>query len=509
MELLNSLKGYKKSYIINDLLSGLLVAIIAMPLSIALGLQSVPGSNGIQMGIITAIVAGFIVSVLGGSRFQIGGPTAAFVTIIFGYISNESIGLIGLQIATLLAGVLLIVLGLLKCGNLVKFIPYPIIVGFTTGIGITLLFSQIKDLCGFTGGGTHFLDKIIGYAKSISSFNLATFLLGVGTLISIYGIQKINKKLPSAFISIILFTVVNLLIKGENLGIQTIGSTYGEISASISFIDFSPVKNLNFLNIIVPTIVIAFLGGLESLLSATVADGMTKLKSNYNQELIGQGVGNIGSILLGGLPATGAIARTSANINSGAKSSLAGAFHAIFLLIMYFALMSVIKFIPLCALSAVLINVSINICNPKLFIRLTTFGKRDFIVLYVTMLLTVFFDLTYGVLGGFLIAIILNLKNVKIGLKTVKNDENSILKYELFGSLYFFTVNKLITTIKCDLNGQNKVVLDLKNLTNLDLTAIEKLSSFSELLKVSSVEFIIENASEKSQKRLHKYFLKV
>lgn len=509
MELLNSLKGYKKSYIINDLLSGLLVAIIAMPLSIALGLQSVPGSSGIQMGIITAIVAGFIVSVLGGSRFQIGGPTAAFVTIIFNYIKNESIGLIGLQIATLLAGVLLIVLGLLKCGNLVKFIPYPIIVGFTTGIGITLLFSQIKDFCGFTRSGIHFLDKILGYVSSIPSFNLPTFLLGAGTLISIYGIQKINKKLPSAFISIILFTVINLLIKGENLGIQTIGSTYGEISASISFIDFSPVKNLNFLNIIVPTIVIAFLGGLESLLSATVADGITKLKSNYNQELIGQGVGNIGSILLGGLPATGAIARTSANINSGAKSSLAGAFHAIFLLIMYFALMSVIKFIPLCALSAVLINVSINICNPKLFIRLTTFGKRDFIVLYVTMLLTVFFDLTYGVLGGFLIAIILNVKNVKIGLKTVKNDENSILKYELFGSLYFFTVNKLITTIKGDLNGQNKVVLDLKNLTNLDLTAIEKLSSFSELLKVSSVEFIIENASEISQKRLDKYFLKV
>ena len=190
MELLNSLKNYKKSYIVNDILSGLLVAIIAMPLSIALGLQSVPGSSGIQMGIITAIVAGFLVSVFGGSRFQIGGPTAAFVTIIFGYVSNESIGLIGLQIATLFAGVILIVLGLLKCGNLVKFIPYPIIVGFTTGIGVTLLFGQLKDFFGLTGGGAHFIDKIVGYVTTISSFNLATFLLGLGTLVSIMLFKK-------------------------------------------------------------------------------------------------------------------------------------------------------------------------------------------------------------------------------------------------------------------------------------------------------------------------------
>ena len=509
MELLNSLKNYKKSYIINDLLSGLLVAIIAMPLSIALGLQSVPGSSGIQMGIITAIIAGFIVSVFGGSRFQIGGPTAAFVTIIFGYISNESIGLIGLQIATIFAGVILIVLGLLKCGNLVKFIPYPIIVGFTTGIGITLLFGQLKDLCCFTGGGTHFLDKIIGYVSTISSFNLATFILGALTLVSIYAIQKINKKLPSAFISIILFTLVNILIKGESLGVETIGSKYGDISASINFINFSGIENLNFLNIIVPTIVIAFLGGLESLLSATVADGMTKLKSNYNQELVGQGLGNIGSILLGGLPATGAIARTSANINSGAKSSLAGAFHAIFLLIMYFALMGVIKFIPLCALSAVLINVSINICNPKLFARLTVFGKRDSIVLYVTMLLTVFFDLTYGVLGGFLVAILINVKNLKLGIKTVRNVENSNLNVEVYGSLYFFSVNKLVNEIKSSLSGVNKVVINAQNVKNIDLTAIQKLTSTFGELTSQGVELDIINASEGVKNRLDKYFLKV
>ncbi|MBO5850821.1 MAG: SulP family inorganic anion transporter, partial [Clostridia bacterium] len=198
-----------------------------------------------------------------------------------------------------------------------------------------------------------------------------------------------------------------------------------------------------------------------------------------------------------------------ANINSGAKSSLAGAFHAIFLLIMYFALMGVIKFIPLCALSAVLINVSINICNPKLFARLTVFGKRDFIILYVTMLLTVFFDLTYGVLGGFVVAILLNVKNLKLSIKTVKNAENSILNFEIYGSLYFFSVNKVISEIKGNLNGVNKVVINMQNVKNIDLTALQKLSTTYGELSSQGVELDIQNASESIKNRLDKYFLKV
>ena len=504
MELLNSLKNYKKSYIVNDILSGLLVAIIALPLSIALGLQSVPESigGGIQMGIITAIIAGFCISAFGGSRFQIGGPTAAFVVIIFGYLADPEIGLIGLQIATLLAGVLLILMGIFKGGNLVKYIPFPIEVGFTTGIGITLLVAQIKDFCGFTGSGVHFIDKITGYISTISSFNLATFLIGLGTLVTIYLIPKINKKLPSQFIAIVLFTIINVVIGGEKLGVTTIGGKYGEISASFSTIEFASIGNLNFAKIIVPAIVIAFLGALESLLSATVADGMTKLKSNFNVELLGQGVANIASTMLGGLPATGAIARTSANIKSGAKSSLAGVFHAVFLLIFYFALMGVMKFIPLCALAAVLINVSINICNPKKFIKTAKFGIRDTIVLFTAMLLTVFFDLTYGVIGGFVLALILNIQSFKNPLKITK--EEKVIK--LKGAIYFLNVNKLIKEINTSLSESEEVEIDFEEIIKIDLSSAEKLHHFKEECEYNGKTITYKNVSEEQDKRLTLYF---
>ncbi|MBO5888707.1 MAG: SulP family inorganic anion transporter [Clostridia bacterium] len=503
MELLNSLKNYKKSYLINDILSGLLVAIIALPLSIALGLQSVPENigGGIQMGIITAIIAGFCISAFGGSRFQIGGPTAAFVVIIFGYLADPEIGLIGLQIATLLAGVLLIIMGLLRGGNLVKYIPFPIEVGFTTGIGITLLVAQIKDFCGFTGSGVHFIDKIVGYITSVTLFNLPTFLIGAGTLLAIYLIPKINKKLPSQFIAIVLFTIVNIIIGGEKLGVTTIGGKYGEISASFSTVNFGSISSLNFGKIIVPAVVIAFLGALESLLSATVADGMTKLKSNFNQELLGQGVANIASTMLGGLPATGAIARTSANIKSGAKSSLAGVFHAVFLLIFYFVLMGVMKFIPLCALAAVLINVSINICNPKKFIKTGKFGVRDTIVLYTAMLLTVFFDLTYGVIGGFVLALVLNIESFKNPLK-ISSEET----VKLQGAIYFLNVNKLIKTLGEKLSESNEITIDFEKVTKIDLSSAEKLHHYKNEIELSgkTVKFI--NLTEKNDKRLNLYF---
>ncbi len=504
MELLNSLKGYKKSYLISDLLSGLLVAIIALPLSIALGLQSVPENigGGIQMGIITAIIAGFCISVFGGSRFQIGGPTAAFVVIIFGYLADPEIGLIGLQIATLLAGVLLIIMGFVKGGNLVKYIPFPIEVGFTTGIGITLLVAQIKDFCGFTGSGVHFIDKIVDYITSITSFNLPTFLIGLGTLLAIYLIPRINKKLPSQFIAIVLFTVVNVLIGGESLGVLTIGGKYGEITAGFSSLNFGSISSLNFGKIIVPAIVIAFLGALESLLSATVADGMTKLKSNFNQELIGQGIGNIASTMLGGLPATGAIARTSANIKSGAKSSLAGVFHAVFLLIFYFVLMGVMKFIPLCALAAVLINVSINICNPKKFIKTSKFGVRDTIVLFTAMLLTVFFDLTYGVLGGFVLALLLNIGSFKNPLK-IEKEENTI---KLKGAIYFLNVNKLIKEISALTLENEEVIVDFEFVTKIDLSSSEKLHHFKSEVLENGKTINYQSVSEKLDKRLTLYF---
>lgn len=519
MKLLSRFNGYKAKYLVNDILSGLLVAIIALPLSIALGIQSIPEgvANGIQMGIITAIVAGFFVSLLGGSKFQIGGPTAAFVVIIFGYVSNPSIGLIGLQFATLLAGLLLILLGFLKCGNLVKYIPYPIIIGFTTGIGITLLTGQIKDFCGFSLAESvnflginftseNFLGKIIGYIFAIKTFNVAPFLLGLGTLISIIVISKLNKKLPSAFISIVLFTIINVLIGGEKYGIETIGSKYSNLQASFSILDFSQITNVNFGAIIVPAIVIAFLGAIESLLSVTVADGMAKTTSDYNQELKGQGIANIFSTLLGGLPATGAIARTSANINSGAKSSLSGIFHAIFMLIMFFLLINVVKLIPLCTLSAVLINVSIAICNTKLFSKLSRFGKRDGTILIVTMLLTVFFDLTYGVIGGFILTLILNIKNLKTKFYyTTENIENKVI-IKVKGPLYFLTINKVINEITNQLKDNSDIVLDLQDALSIDCTSIEKLAKIDSSINVIGKNLTLINYTEKIGERLQKYY---
>ncbi len=503
LELLNSLKGYKPKNLINDLLSGLLVAIIAMPLSIALGLQSVPQDvgDGIQMGIITAIIAGFIVSAFGGSRFQIGGPTAAFVGIIFGYLSDPEIGLIGLQIATIIAGVLLILLGVFKLGSLVKFIPFPIIVGFTTGIGITLFVGQIKDFCGFDSTGVEFIEKIIGFIENINTFSLASFLIGLGTLATIYILKAVNGKLPGAFIAIVLFTIINILIGGENLGVTTIGGKFGEIKAEFNLINFSLIGSVKFVKLILPAIVIAFLGALESLLSLTVADGMSKLKSNVNQELLGQGLANIGSSVMGGLPATGAIARTSANISSGAKSSLAGVFHAVFMLIMYFLLMGVVKYIPLSALAAVLISVAIKIMDIKEFTKLATFGIRDGIILFATMLLTVFTDLTYGVLGGLALSFILNAKNIakKFNIEKVEN------VYKVTGSLYFLSANKLFDYMIKELETESKITLDLTNVDRVDYSAVEKISKIIAEAKNQgkTVEILADN--ETINKRLDKY----
>lgn len=507
-ELINSLKGYKPKNLINDVLSGLLVAIIAMPLSIALGLQSVPDSigGGIQMGIITAIIAGFIVSAFGGSRFQIGGPTAAFVGIIFGYLSDPEIGLIGLQIATIIAGIILLLLGVLKLGSLVKYIPYPIIVGFTSGIGVTLLVGQIKDFCGFDSNGVDFIEKIIGFITAIKTFNLASFLIGVGVLLTIYILKKVNNKIPGAFIAIILFTIINILIGGESLGVKTIGSKYGDIKAEFEVIDFSLIFNVNFLKLILPAIVIAFLGALESLLSLTVADGMSKLKSDVNQELLGQGLANIGSAFCGGLPATGAIARTSANISSGAKSSLAGVFHAVFMLIMYFALMGVIKFIPLCALGAVLISVAIKIMDVKLFVKLSKFGIRDSIILFLTMLLTVFTDLTYGVLGGLALSFILNAKNLKTPFKVelIKDGDNKV--HKVSGELFFLTANKMCNVITKQFESEDKIIIDFSNVNRIDSTTIEKLSKLSLNAKNQGKVLEIIGCNEVVKSRIQKYF---
>ena len=508
-QLLSSLKGYKKRDLFHDLMAGLMVAIIAMPLSIALGIQSVPAevsSRGIQFGIITAIVAGFFISAMGGSKHQIGGPTAAFVVILFGYLADPDIGVLGLALAGIMAGVILILMGLLCAGNVMKFFPYPITIGFTTGIGVTLLIGQIKDFCGFQSSGTEAIEKLISYAKNISSFDLATFGVGVLGLLCVILIPKFSKKIPAAFVALIACTCATLLLNNfANTDIATIGSKYGEVKAGFYPIDFDGIRSVKFSALIVPSIVIAFLCAIESLLSATVASGMTGDPFDANQELLGQGAANIFSSLLGGLPATGAIARTAASIENGAKSPLAGIFHAVFLLIMYFALMGVLQYIPLAVFSAILISVAINMSRFPLFCKLSRFGIRDSIILITTFVLTVVFDLTYGVLGGVLVTIIANAKNFKTGLKIeTETKESPVLL--LKGTLFFLNANKLTDAISQALQASDSVTVDMTEVERVDETALEKIATLNKKVKAQGKNIELVGYNEKIQKRFDRYF---
>ena len=511
-QLLLSLKGYKKSDLFHDLMTGLMVAIIALPLSIALGIQSVPAevsSNGIQFGIITAIVAGFFISAMGGSKHQIGGPTAAFVVILFGYLANPEIGVLGLAIAGIMAGILLILMGLLKAGNVMKFFPYPITIGFTTGVGLTLLIGQIKDFCGFDASGTEAIEKIISYCEHITTFDLATFGIGALGLLIVLFLPKLNKKIPAAFVALIVCTSATLFLNSVcNTQIDTIGKKYGEIKAGFFPIDFSKIGDVKFGALIVPSIVIAFLCAIESLLSATVASGMTGAPFNANQELIGQGVANIGSSLLGGLPATGAIARTAASIENGAKSPLAGIFHALFLLVMYFALMGVLQYIPLAVFSAILISVSINMSRFPLFFKLTKFGIRDSIILLITFALTVIFDLTYGVLGGVAATFLLNIPHIKTGLSIEEKTDTEKAETTLLvkGSICFLNANKLATAIEQALQTATTVTVDCTDLERLDETALEKLKDAVKKAQASEKTVSFTNKNELVSARFEKFY---
>lgn len=511
-ELLRCLKCYDKKNLTHDLLAGLMVAIIALPLSIALGLQS---GASLQTGILTAIVAGFFISLLGGSRYQIGGPTAAFVVIILGYLTDPQIGFTGLALATLGAGVLLILLGFFKAGRLVRYIPYPIVIGFTTGIGITLLTGQLKDLLGLTlpqGTGGGFVDKISAYVQSIGTLNGWTLAVGGLTIALIYFLPRISKKLPAAFCAIIIATLATLMLDaltGGNAGIATIGSTYGEVKAEFKGIDLSGLSSISVGKLILPAVIIAFLCAIESLLSATVADGMTGAEHDPNQELVGQGVANIASALAGGLPATGAIARTAAGINNGAKSPLTGIFHALFLLVMYVVLMPVVRFIPLAGLAAILITVSIHMANFPVFLRLTTFGVRDGIVLIVTCLLTVFFDLTYGVIGGLLLCIALNAQNLQHPIQIVAENENSRkVTAKAEGRLYFLSVNRLCDYVLGQAKKENAydaVELDLSGVQRMDVTSAERLAKLARKVENGGMSLTLLHMTDVVQRRYDRF----
>jgi SulP family sulfate permease len=466
-QLFESLKGYSFRKLGKDFVSGVIVAIVALPLSIALGLQS---GVTLQQGIITAIVAGFFIAAFGGSKFQIGGPTAAFVAIIAGYLSNPNIGFFGLQIATVMAGILLLLLGFLRLGRFIKYVPYPVVIGFTAGIGVTLFIGQLKDLLGMPTALTgSFLDKMTILFYNLKNLNALTFMIGLATLMLIIIINKINKKIPAPFIAIIVASLLTLVLQKADpsaLSVATLTSTFGEIKAEVSFIDFSQITSINFVDLIVPTLVITFLGGVESLLSCTVADGMTDTKHNANQELIGQGAANIVSPLFGGLPATGAIARTAANIKSGAQTPVSGIIHSVTLLVMFISLMPLVGYIPMAALAAVLIVVAYNMSNVPLLVKLFNLSGKDTFVLIVTCILTVVEDLVIGVVSGIALMIILSIPTFSRKLSVVNT--GGVIK--ISGSINFINIEKVLLEV-----NEKTICVDITEVKGVDLSGFDRL----------------------------------
>ena len=393
-----------------DLMAGIIVGIVALPLAIAFGIAS---GVSPEKGIITAIVAGLVISVLGGSRVQIGGPTGAFIIIIYGII--QQYGMEGLTIATLMAGVFLILLGVLHLGTIIKYIPYPIVVGFTSGIAVTIFTTQIKDLLGLSIGNvpSDFIEKWGCYFRHFSTIDPWSALIGVLSILVIIFTPKVVKKIPGSLVAIILMTALALLLK-EFAGvtsIETIGDRF-QISNQIPGAQVPELSWLTVKGLVAPALTIAILGAIESLLSATVADGVISDRHDSNTELIAQGVANIASPLFGGIPATGAIARTMTNINNGGRTPVAGIVHAVVLLLIFLFLMPLAQYIPMACLAGVLVIVAYNMSGWRSFTAILKNPKGDVVILWITFLLTIIFDLTIAIEWGMIVACLLLMRRV-------------------------------------------------------------------------------------------------
>ena len=407
-KLFSSLKKYDKKTFMADLMAGIIVGIVALPLAIAFGIAS---GVSPEKGIITAIVAGMMISIFGGSKVQIGGPTGAFIVIVYGII--QQYGIQGLTIATLMAGVFLIGLGVLRLGTII--IPYPIVVGFTSGIAVTIFTTQIKDLFGMSMDSvpSDFVEKWGAYVANIANIDPWSAAVGIISVIIISLMPKLSKKVPGSLVAIIIMTVAVLLLKNY-AGITTI-ETIGDRFSINSQLPGAVVPELTWETIkglVGPAVTIAVLGAIESLLSATVADGVIGDHHNSNTELIGQGIANIASPLFGGIPATGAIARTMANINNGGRTPIAGIIHAVVLLLIFLFLMPLAQYIPMACLAGVLVIVSYNMSGWRSFLSILKNPKSDVIVLWVTFLLTVIFDLTIAIEVGLICACLLFMRRM-------------------------------------------------------------------------------------------------
>lgn len=499
-----------------DLMAGLIVGIVALPLAIAFGIAS--GVSPSQ-GILTAIIGGFLVSALGGSRVQIGGPTGAFIVIIYGIVSNPQLGLSGLMIATMLAGVFLIVLGVCRLGTIIKFIPYPIVVGFTSGIAVTIFTTQIKDLLGLNiteAIPADFVSKWIIYFRHITTIDWLTALIGVLSILIIALTPKVSKKVPGSLVAIIVMTVgVYFLNAHTSMHVTTIGDQFGEIKASIPELQMPAITWEGIKSLLPTAMVIAVLGAIESLLSATVADGVCGDHHNSNQELIGQGVANLCTPLFGGIPCTGAIARTMTNINNGGRTPVAGLIHALVLLVIFLVLMPLAAYIPMACLAGVLVIVSYNMSGWRTFIQLFKNPKSDVIVLMMTFLLTVIFDLTIAIEVGLLVACLLFMKRMaeSTQIKVIAdeidpNDETDaevheealtipegVEVYEINGP-YFFGIANRFEELMAELDNHPKVrIIRMRRVPFIDSTGIHNLQNLCEMCHREGTHIVLSGVT--------------
>ena len=514
--LLTSLKNYNKKTLTADIMAGIIVGIVALPLAIAFGIAS-----GVtpEKGIITAIVAGFIVSAFGGSRVQIGGPTGAFIIIIYGII--QQYGFQGLTIATLMAGFFLILFGLLRLGTIIKYIPYPIIVGFTSGIAVTIFTTQIKDLFGLQLASvpSDFVEKWIVYARNADSADLWSSIVGIMSVIIIAITPRFSKKIPGSLIAIILMTVLALILKNYCgvTSIETIGDRF-TINAQLPEAQLPGLNWETIKSLVSPALTIAILGAIESLLSATVADGVIGDHHDSNTELIGQGLANLATPLFGGIPATGAIARTMTNINNGGKTPIAGIIHAIVLVLIFLFLMPLAKYIPLACLAGVLVVVSYGMCGWRSFLALMKNPKSDVTVLLITFFLTIIFDLTIAIEVGLIIACLLFMKrmsettDVKVIMDEIDpNDEsdiklennehliipNGVEVYEINGP-YFFGAGNRFEEIMASFGDRPKVrIIRMRKVPFVDSTGIHNLTNLCIMSQKEGIHIVLSGVNPK------------
>ena len=516
-KLLDTLRQYDRQQFSKDLTAGIIVGIVALPLAIAFAIAS---GVSPEKGIITAIVAGFIISLLGGSRVQIGGPTGAFIVVVYGIVAQ--FGVNGLIIATFMAGLILLIMGFAKMGTLIKYIPYPLITGFTTGIALIIFSSVIKDFFGLEMGAVpaDFLTKWMTYSKAFSAINIYAVVISMLTILIIIYWPKITYKIPGSLVAIIITTAATSFLSFPT---DTIGSRFGNISFSLPAPGLPLIEWATIQNLIRPAFTIALLGAIESLLSAVVADGMTGGNHRSNTELIAQGGGNILSALFGGIPATGAIARTATNVKNGGRTPVAGMLHSITLLIIVLFVGRWAALIPMATLAGILVTVAYNMSEWKNFLSIARGSKSDAIVLITTFLLTVLVDLTVAIEIGMVLAAFLFMRKMtqfssvasitndfvqlNHGDETAKTDAFQLPKgvelFEINGPLFFGAAYKFKDAIRVIENPPLALIIRMRNVPIIDATGINILKDVHKSASSRGTKLILaEVHSEQVMKEL-------